>query len=105
MLETEIVSKNGIAETRINSVIFYKSIFPSSPPMKNYTTWIRRNVLGNGIEGKDYFKEQNKQRRRGPKPETLMFTPEFARSLCLMVKTEKAKKIRFWLFQQVSPSQ
>jgi phage anti-repressor protein len=66
----------------------------------SYSRWLKREIINNATKGVDYFdyeQETTQKRRPGYQGKKYLVTPNFAISICLMSKTEIAKKIKLWI--------
>ncbi len=69
----------------------------------HYSRWVNREVIGNATKGVDYFDYPLVQNaKRGPGNihkfhKKYLVTFDFAVAVCLMSKTEIAKKLKLWL--------
>ncbi len=87
----------------INGVQFIKSFElyrNTGCNLKNYSRWIKSNVLEHGVEGFDYVTTEREHLlllNFGRKSDMYLLTIDFCKALCLVAKTRAAKKTRLWL--------
>jgi phage anti-repressor protein len=91
----ELHNKNGA--TVVNSVDLYKTI--GYAPGK-YSRWLTIHFYGYAQKEMDYYDcvAQEKKYTSAPKhPKEYWLTIDFAVSICLIAKTESAKKLKIYL--------
>jgi phage anti-repressor protein len=65
-----------------------------------YSRWLKREIIDNSIKDIDYFDitgEVIKKRAPGYHGKKYLVTIQFAIAVCIMAKTESAKKLKFFL--------
>jgi len=67
---------------------------------RHYSRWVKREIINNSSKGVDYFDlpiDPLAKRTPGRQGKKYLVTFDFAIAVCLMSKTELAKKLKFWL--------